>query len=282
MTSSLSFPFRASLFKTLFFSILCLLASSACGGGGGGDSEPPFTQDPCLAIGLKIANGKDCSIGTNPHASPLVRLTIYEPGGYVGTCSGVVISDKAVLTAGHCLEDGYLSITVGTFAGSSSASSVVVHPEFDTTDFYQGGVIKNDVAIVFVAHSLGVNTAPILHSQAPFIGEEVVIAGFGETSPGGDYGTIVAGNAFVSQLSTQSIAISYQGDQSHPCSGDSGGPMLINVSGRQAVAGIVSQSAPGVDLKKVCEPGDVSLYTNLEDPQILNFITQHVSNASLI
>jgi hypothetical protein len=279
---------RTSLSKSRFL-VCCLLVVylslgglAACGGGSSSnDSEQPFTEDACSSVGLKIVNGQACSIGDNQTASSLVRLTILDAFGGTGGCTGVAISETAVLTAGHCFMNGYVAVQADTFTGSFGVTNVVLHPGFSAVEYEQGGVLTNDAALVFTDQAMGVVVSPLLSSRAPSVGEEVVIAGFGQTTPDSETGQIYAGNAWISSVTTQHVVIEYRDDQSHPCRGDSGGPLFVNISGIQTVAGVVSQSDPSVDPDVMCTPGDITLYTNMEDPSIYSFIVQYVPNVSL-
>jgi hypothetical protein len=264
---------------------LSLGGLAACGGGGGSsseDSEQPFTENACSAVGLKIANGQACSLSDNPAASSLVRLTILDAFGGTGICTGVAISETAILTAGHCFMDGFVAIQADTFTGSFGVSNVIVHPGFSAVAYEQGGVLVNDAALVFTDQAMGVAPSPLLSSRAPIVGEEAVIAGFGQTSPDSGTGQIFAGNAWVSSVTAQHVVIEYRDDQSHPCRGDSGGPLFVNVGGVQALTGVVSQSDPSVDPEVICTPGDITLYASVEDPSIHSFIVQYVPNVSSV
>ncbi|HQH28743.1 MAG TPA: trypsin-like serine protease [Oligoflexia bacterium] len=274
-----------AMLNLALFCALCVLGLSACSGDDDdedSDDDIIFTQDACSAIGLKIANGTACTLGDTPAASPIVRLSIITAGGGLGTCTGTVIDSNIVLTAAHCFMDGFVGVQVDTFTGSFGVNQVVVHPQFDASDYELGGVLHNDAALVFTDQGMGVATAPLLYSRAPILGEEAIVAGFGETFPGSDTGQIYAGNAVVSGLTTQHVVIDYTREQSHPCAGDSGGPLLLNVGGAQTISGIVSQSDPSVEIDNICRPGDETLYTNVQDPAIFGFIQQYAPNASVL
>ena len=92
--------------------VLCLSLSVACGGGGGGTPTAPAPPtglpagSACGALGsaapsLDILNGTACSA----EVSAVVLLNMRDKDGFgAGACSGTVISQRAILTAAHCLD----------------------------------------------------------------------------------------------------------------------------------------------------------------------------------
>lgn len=265
---------------TLKFAMMVLLSApffAACGGGG---DDEDFAFNACEAVGLKVASGVECTIGDNPVGSSIVRLDILDPLGETGVCTGVAIDQYSVLTASHCFLFEYASVDVSTFAGSQRASRVVLHPGFSVDLFFQqAGAVVNDAALVFVDAPLGVASSPLLLSRSPVVGEEAVVSGFGNDRPSGGSGIMRAGNAVVASVTGQHVVIEYKNSQSHPCPGDSGGPLLVQQGGVFAVVGVVSQSDLSVPPNRVCRKGDITLYASIQDPSILSFIQQYVPNA---
>lgn len=266
---------KNALFVLGLVGLLSVVLMAGCSGsdsddGDGDESTTGFSTSACETIGLKIANGEACELGDDPESSSIVELEIITVDG-TATCTGVAINSSTVLSAGHCFSGGYISVVVNTFGGSYPAEAIV-HPNYDES----GDVVQNDAALVFTPYTMVVGTTPILRSRGPIVGEEAVVAGFGETSPGTGATTIHAGKAIISDTSTEHVVIQYTGDQAHPCAGDSGGPILVAVDGVPAVAGLVSQSDPSVPEENMCLPGDETIYTNTEDPSIYNFIQTYV------
>ena len=57
--------------------------------------------------------------------------------------------------------------------------------------------------------------------------------------------------------------------------------MLLNHLGTLTIAGVVSQTDPGVDLSRSCQTGEVTLHANTQEAGILSFITQQAPEAVL-
>lgn len=271
------------LFILAAFSLL-----AACGGSdsdddssGGTNVSQDFKEDSCNQIGLtKIANGFSCSPGEDPAANSVVSLDILDASGGIGACTGVVVDSQIVMTAGHCLAGTVAAIQVRTEAGQEVfASSISQHPGYRRSD----GVLFDDYAFIFTNEAINTAKGSILLSRAPQVGEEVYVAGRGETSQGsGPVDNIYAGAAVIQNVSNSHIWISFEGNQSHPCGGDSGGPLLVKLgNGNLAVAGLVSQSAPSVEVETICKPGDLTIYGNVQAQSVLDYITSLAPNTGV-
>jgi secreted trypsin-like serine protease len=281
MASFIPIPnMTANDFCKRVLSLIAFVSMSAvvsCSGGGGGSNESSsdFTLNACSAIGLKVANGVECKLGTTVGTSPLVRVQIITPNGVLGICTGTAINSNSVLTAAHCFLDGASDIQIDTFLGSHQANEYFIHPGFVIGDGELEGskVLFNDLAIIKTSTPMQVSTFPILASRTTEVGEEAIVAGFGQTEPESDFGILNAGNAIIANQTPNHIFIDFSGGQSHPCQGDSGGPLLVSQSGSLVIAGVVSQTDPSVSLSNICKNGDVSLYTSIQSTSALNFIS---------
>lgn len=256
--------------------ILCSLALSlslvACGvkkdDNTGNDN---FTYNACNEIGAKIFGGEECK----SERTAVVRIEGYYRDGSSLSCTGSIISSRAVLTAAHCLVDDPVVLVVTVDGQTFRTADYVIHPGV-VYDLFNTVSVFNDVGLVFVSSNLPLAPIPMLISRNVSTGEEGLIAGYGLTE-NQDLGKLLAGNVIVDRVSSNHIFTAYTGDNSNPCVGDSGGPLLINDGGVFTIAGTVSSGTPETD----CNVGDVTLYANLANPEIYSFILDYVPDAAV-
>lgn len=248
------------------------LMVSACGGGDGGDSATlPSAAALCASAGAipKIFNGSDCA---NPTQSPVVQLVL-QVGGNGVTCSGVMLTPTRLLSAGHCFQSSTqrAAAVVRDANGNAkfvNAKSWVVHPGYSQSD--QG--ILNDVAVVTLSAAMPNPTMPLVVSSPSQKGNGVFLAGWG--LPNSD---LAVGYALLSNVTELQLEVSFQGQLSNSCSGDSGGPVYRPVGGRQGVVGLTSTGTA-----TACGAADRALFTNTQAPSILSFIRAHAPGAAEI
>jgi secreted trypsin-like serine protease len=279
---------RVTTLSLAMLASIVVLATGCGGGSGDGGDSSSGSGASCGSIGyskaLKVANGEQCVADSGGDTSAVVKLTIRTESGEVGTCTGTVISPTAVLTAAHCFAfSRSASVVVTAVAGGVKvdipASRVVVHPGFSVSS---QAVLFNDVAVVRTASALPVPPLPILLSRAPAVGEEAVVAGYGQTENGGSaVDDVVAGRAVIRLVTDNHVRIDFRGGESHPCRGDSGGALFVEQDGGLAIVGVVSQSDPSVSSGQVCEKGDKTLYTSVQQTGVSNFIFSQARNAAV-
>jgi MYXO-CTERM domain-containing protein len=156
------------------------------------------------------------------------------------TCTGTMITPYVVVTAAHCLVDGYrgLSVVVGPDASGAPIGVVdgLVHPLWDATSG------ANDVGVLFLAAPVTAPPLPVptgaLDAELP--GAIVRLVGYGETAGGaGDDGIKRTGTAMV--IAVRAGEIDLGPGPSLACVGDSGGPVLLDVGGVETLVGVVSR-----------------------------------------
>jgi secreted trypsin-like serine protease len=139
----------------------------------------------------------------------------------------------------------------------------------------------NDIAIVKTSRALSAPVTPILLSRSPGESEEAVVAGYGQVeNDGASQANVNAGRAVVEDVSDNHIFIDYTRSEAHPCKGDSGGALLVSHGQGVAVVGVVSQSDPSVDIEDICEVGDRTLYTNVQDPSVTAFLRANLPSSA--
>lgn len=225
------------------------LHPSICG------SRPGFVES-------KIVGGEDARAGEVPWQAALVR----RPGRVV--CGAVLISEKIVLTAAHCikLEAASYQVWVGRLYSSSAVeechqqrldiTTVRKHPNFSSKS------LKNDIAIVMVEseYGQGVMFSPrvlpvCLTSSTTRLTGLGLVSGWGLLSerakrlsprlqavqvPLKPQAECVAAYRRLTPLASSQLCAGLEGGGRDSCAGDSGGPMVRLRAGRYFLAGLVS------------------------------------------
>lgn len=273
------------IYFLIILSTLCFLSLSSCTGGDGGDGDNGASLEAlplCLTLGTgslsatKVINGQVCT----GSSSPIVRINILNSDGTAGLCSGTVIAPNRVLTAAHCfIVSDVISVSVQTDTQVVNAHNILVHPGVGVDGVNLA--VFNDVAVVVTKRNLDSARLPIVVSQNIERGDFIGIEGFG-LDENGNFGTQKGGVMKVSKVTENHIFAAYKGKNSNVCNGDSGGPAYLNIADANApivgIVGVVSSGNPNT----ACLDGDVSLFANLQNSEILNFIIEAAPNAELI
>ena len=261
-----------SIFKWAGLALAASLVA-ACGGGGGGELVVPDANTLCASAGVvpKIVNGATCA---QPERSPVVLLLFLDSDGTTKSCSGTMLTPTRVLTAAHCMPAGARQMAAVQWHSNGKgslvyASSWAAHPGYAVT----AKELVNDVGVVALRSGMSNPSMPLLVSSPSRKGDEVFIAGWGE--PVSD---LAAGYARISQVDEKHIGFVYKAGQgSNTCRGDSGGPAYRGVGGPAGVVGVTSTGTADD-----CGEGDVSLFTNIQSPAVLDFIRAHAPGSGEI
>lgn len=188
-------------------------------------------------------------IGGTPDTADaaVVAVVAYKDGGKTySQCTGEVIAPDVVLTASHCVDPRALGfvpegvqimtsqdIAKATQADIITARSAVPHPKYDPATG------ANDIAIVLLQKKTSVS--PLPYSRVPLEGndgKQARIIGYGTTKDG-DSSTAGKKNQATVKLSQINahdfVAATLPATQ---CHGDSGGPTLLSVNGKETIIGI--------------------------------------------
>lgn len=253
-----------------------LLLSPLCGCDGSKVKVQATAEGSSAAI-ERVLNAETLA----PAAAPqMVEIDLFYKDGSVGLCSGVAVGTTEILTATHCFAENPIDIQVRQADSSLEVIEIIAVPGFRSDDTVSA--FFNDVAVIRTTPH-GLPAYPILRSSAVLEGEEVLTLGFGIDESGG-FGTLKAGTTLIDVVTSNHLfSTPFYGDTGvNPCFGDSGGPALVrrSDSGGQpvmALAGLVSSGT-----NPSCLDGDVTLFTSLQQPHILEFLSTYVPSAAYL
>ncbi len=250
-------------------------ASVACGGSTPAAPTSPSGSLPAADVcgataGAKssafVVNGSDCSTAN----TSVVLLNLRDSaGGAYAACSAAVISPRALLTAAHCLvgQVGIVQIFLGQGA-QRVASSFTALPGYQQND-----PNALDVGIVQLDQDIGRPAVPLLLSRDARVGETAIVAGWGkDQNRAAD--TLRAAATTVSAVGPTFLQTQFASGSGAICSGDSGGPLLLNDNGVWAIGGVISAVS-----NAACTSG-TDYYANVRNAAITAFVLGAVPDAA--
>ena len=196
----------------------------------------------------------------------VVKLNMKDSTGQsLGFCSGTVIAPRAVLTAAHCVNGDVSTILVfqGT-GGQVSCVSFAAHPSYRHSSSGSTGL---DIGVVITAADLDRTPLPLLFSRESRIGEQAVVAGWGQDETGSSNGLLKAGTTAISAVTPTWLETANSLTSTNVCAGDSGGPLLLSEGGVWALGGVTSATSGGA----YCNSG-TSYFANLQNSDAQSFI----------
>ncbi len=176
--------------------------------------------------------------GSVDHGHPSVGLL----QSSMGNCTATLVGSRTVLTAAHCIGNNN-RFTVG--GRRYSGSHVAVHPRCKLNIQHPyctyTNRVENDIGLVVLSKPVSNVTPSPIATRSPWVGQQLVLVGFGKTSESGGAGTKRMGPNRIAALSSTKIRFDPIAGSSNLCNGDSGGPSFGQGStGEEVVVGVHS------------------------------------------
>lgn len=179
--------------------------------------------------------------GTTDTAHPNIGLLLVgaEGGTAKTVCTATLVGRQTLLTSTHCLKDEPNNFF--RMGGRMHVvESFVRRADWDPAT----SLHLNDIGLVRLEAPIDdVELAP-LANRPPDVGEQVTLVGFGVTASDlevPDAGTKRVAINFVDAAGERDFEISGTGEgEGNICAGDSGGPALAVIDGREVVVGVAS------------------------------------------
>ncbi|MCI4674167.1 S1 family peptidase [Candidatus Mycolicibacterium alkanivorans] len=186
-------------------------------------------------------------------------------------CTGTLIAQQAVLTAGHCAAHGCRErIFIGNNV-EQQGTEIRVQDAIMQPDYVPNSRVQpfDDIAVLILVEPVQtVEPVQICSLDAIAAARSVRLVGFGNTDPGSttgygikrmvDVGVASENAGFGARFETEFVAGAPNLDHD-TCNGDSGGPAYVLVDGRFELAGATSRGTRGA--QRNC--GDGGVYTRV-------------------
>jgi secreted trypsin-like serine protease len=243
----------------------------------------------CIATAPEVSAVDEPIIGgTNDNADPAVVLIYMTTAGQSGAalCTGEIVSPHVVLTAAHCAggenpataASSNWSIFLGTDFSQATASSLLPVREahydtaFDTNQLQNG----HDIGVLVLQNPVSIAPMPLNRTalDPSFNAQPVRFVGYGLDNAVAQTGAGIKRQTTTTLTSFSDLLLNFSDGTHETCNGDSGGPALMTVNGKEVIVGItsfgdVNCNQGGSDTRIDTLSKFVDGYINANDPNFL-------------
>ena len=203
-----------------------------------------------IAVAREAVVGGELDPGDPAVVALVARRTRCEEQDVSLLCTGTVVAPRVVLTAAHCLdvfgEDGQYEVYLGSRLGSGGGDgrfALVVsarrHPAYDPVTH------EHDLALLRLAVPVEVEPVALPPgSLEPVSGQSIRVVGFGAAAAG-ELATGEKRSGWMSISEVTATGVKSAPGPGMSCTGDSGGPVLATVDGREWLLGVSASGDPG-------------------------------------
>lgn len=192
--------------------------------------------------------------------------------GMVWDCSGTLIAPNLVLTAQHCLDDGYVLVGPNIWTGDKVRviNRVLYNP-------YDNHTNLNDLKILILEKNIDVSPSPLASKEMIDGAKFVWVVGFGSDDMNGQGGSGIKRYAQVTiathlctvfdadehrcNVGDEFVALDKEHDRD-TCNRDSGGPAYVQVGDQYYLAGVTSRAVK--DRRQRCGYGGIYVRVDVD------------------
>jgi secreted trypsin-like serine protease len=247
--------------KLKFSFFLVTISFMLLSGAGQISGETTYSTEPEGRSSSKIIGGTESPKNAWPWMAGILHAS--EPSNYYAQfCGASIIDKKWVITSAHCIKEKNnpefapkdLEVLVGAYNLKSNDGTrikvkrIILHPSYNPETY------SYDVALIELETETDIEPVPLYEENDDLVGETAVAIGWGYTIPDDSFSAastlrqvnlpIVTNSecnaAFIEDITGSMMCAGYLTGGKDTCSGDSGGPLIVNLDSKWVLAGITS------------------------------------------